>query len=103
MPTKKKKESKTPETAETPKTTKLNELVGEEYYTLVLTRDELLSAVQILTFVHGMFEQMVLDSSKKGDEKAMAGWTTRAVQTKLLYLKLRDVASIGEPDSREVH
>lgn len=70
---------------------------------MALTAEEMLSAIQILGFSKDMFEQMALDRNKAGDEKATMIWSARANLSMLLWLKLKDVANIGEPSSDQLH
>ena len=79
------------------------QLIKEGEYNVALTAEEMLSAIQILSFSKDMFEQVALESSKSGDEKSTLVWSARANLSMLLWLKLRDVASIGEPSSGELH
>jgi len=68
-----------------------------------MSREELMSSIQVLTFAKAMFEQLAMNSKKDGDNEAMQAWIARAKLSLLLCSKLRDVAKIGEPTSREVH
>jgi hypothetical protein len=78
-------------------------LIEEGHYSLILSKDEILTAVQILSFAQGMFEQMAENSHKDGDAKSEQTWSARAKLSLFLYGKLRDVANIGEPTSGEIH
>ena len=75
----------------------------EDTYSLVMSREEILSSIQILSFAKGVFEQMAINSEKEDDAKSTAAWAARAKLALLLSAKLHDVAKIGEPTSREVH
>jgi hypothetical protein len=99
MAAKKKTPKKIEEVAEAPKPM----LVPLDHYSLVVSREEVLSAVQILSFAQHMFEQMAVEANKDGDAKATSQWAARAKLSVLLYTKFRDVANIGEPDSTELH
>lgn len=87
----------------TQKKIEVPKLIPQDHYSLVMSREEILSAVQILSFAQHMFEQMATESTKDGDEKATTQWAARARLSVLLYEKLRDVANIGEPMSTEIH
>jgi hypothetical protein len=78
-------------------------LIEEDNYTVVMSREELLSSIQVLSFAKGMFEQLAVNSKKDGDDDAMATWVARAKLSLLLCSKFREVINIGEPTSREVH
>jgi hypothetical protein len=68
-----------------------------------MSREELLSSIQVLSFAKSVFEQLAANAKKDGDDEALAAWVARAKLSLLLSSKLRDVAKIGEPTSREVH
>ena len=78
-------------------------LLKEGTFTLVLSSEELVSAMQILSFSKELYEQMAVDTAKTGDTKGVLMWSARANLSTMLYAKLRDVASIGEPSSKELH
>jgi hypothetical protein len=68
-----------------------------------MSREEILSSIQVLSFAKSVFEQLAANSKKDGEADALAAWIARAKLCLLLSSKLRDVAKIGEPTSREVH
>jgi hypothetical protein len=97
MATKKKKTKKSEPKKLSPR------LIEDDHYSVILSRDEILAAVQILSFAQSMFEQMAMDSHKANDEKSLQTWAARSKLSTLLYQKLRDVANIGEPAPGELH
>lgn len=78
-------------------------LIEDDNYTVIMSREEILSSIQVLTFAKSVFEQLAQNSKKDGDAEALAAWIARAKLSLMLCIKLRDVAKIGEPTSREVH
>ena len=79
------------------------QLIGENNYSVVLTSDEIVSTIQLLSFSKTIFNQMAEDSLKAGNEKSAQVYAARAGLSLLLFEKFRDVAGIGEPESRELH
>lgn len=78
-------------------------LIEDDHFTVVMAREELLSSISVLTFAKNVFEQLAVNSKKDGDADAVAVWSARAKLSLALCSKLRDVANVGEPTSREVH
>ena len=72
-------------------------------HSVVLTNEEMSSIVQILSFAKTVFEQMAQSSEQEGNKEETTAWKARAQLSFLLYSKLNDNASIGEPISRAVH
>ena len=90
--------------AATPKKTPTDKvLVKPNEYTLVFTADEMLSAINILSFSEDIFKQMSINLVKEGDVKAGDVFSARAILSHMIYSRFRDAAEIGEPSSREVH
>jgi hypothetical protein len=69
----------------------------------VFTADEMLSAINILSFSEDIFKQMSLNLAKEGDAKAGDIFAARATLSHMIYSRFRDAAEIGEPTSRDVH
>ena len=72
-------------------------------FSVVLSVDEMFSLVQILSFSKEIFGKMSESCRQDGDDKATQVYSARAELSLLLYEKLKIVAGIGEPLSREVH
>ena len=96
MPAKKKTTAKTIELSVKPP-------VEEDNFSVVLTVEEMFSLVQILSFSKEIFEKMSENCHQDGDEKATQVFSARSKLSLMLYEKLKAVAGIGEPTSREVH
>ena len=77
--------------------------IVEGQYSFCMTIDEVLSMVQVLSFSKEMFNQLSINFLKDGDEKNAAMYAARSELSSLLYKKIREVASIGEPASRNIH
>lgn len=77
-------------------------VTGNEFST-VLSSDEIVSLVQILTFAKQVFDQMTATAVKDKNDVEAAIWGARSKLTSMLYAKFRDVADIGEPTSRQIH
>lgn len=78
--------------------------VGPDQYSFALSRDEVLALIQILGSSKDIYAQMVINSLQAGEpEKLQQAYSARAQLSAMLYLKFREVASIGEPTSREIH
>ena len=92
-------------TKKTKKKTELTEKppVEEGNFLVVLSVQEMFSLVQILSFSKDIFERMAENSIKDGDDKSGQVYGARSKLSMILYEKLKDVAGIGEPTSREVH
>jgi hypothetical protein len=88
-----------------PKTKKSEppKLIEDDSFTLVMSRDELVSSMQMISFTKGIFEQMAITAEKEKDDKSVTTWVARIKLAQLLYKKLNDIMKIGEPTSREVH
>ena len=78
-------------------------IVPEGCYSLILSKDELVSAIQTLGFSKELFTQMALNCRKDGDEQSAKVYSARSELSWLLYRKFKVVAGIGEPTSSEVH
>ncbi len=78
-------------------------LIPEGSYSLVMSAEEMLSMIQILSFSREVFEQMAVNCHREGDEKGMQVYGARSKLSWMLYEKFRDVAGIGEPSSDQVH
>ena len=94
--------------AKTKKTTTENEvkkpqIIEDGYYSMVLSKEEVVSAVQVLSFAKGVYEQMAIDCEKAGDTKGARTWLARAALSVLLYEKFKLAANIGEPAPGELH
>lgn len=70
---------------------------------LVLTVEETFSLIQMLTFSKEIFERMSANCKIDGDLKAAEVYAARSQLSLLLFKKLKIIAGIGEPTSREVH
>jgi len=97
-----KKTTKKKATSEQPPEKQLPTVV-EGDLTFVLTRDEVFSLIQILSFSRDVFKQMSLDRAVEGDVKSEAAYAARSQLSELLFTKIRQIASIGEPTSRAFH
>lgn len=95
--TKKKKTKKKVSKLEPPK------LMNPGDYSVVLSSDEVVSLIQILSFSKGVFQQMATQRQVDGDDKSSQVYASRSKLSTLLYEKFRDIAGIGEPLSRELH
>jgi hypothetical protein len=71
--------------------------------TFVLNSDEVSSLVQILAFSKELFMQMSINAADSKDEKSQIIFAARSELSSMLYRKFREIASIGEPTSRELH
>ena len=85
-----------------PEPTKPN-LIEPGSYSVVYSRDEMISSVQMLSFGQTVFEQIAVTCHKEGNDKSMEMWAARSKLCAMLCEKLRNIAKIGEPTSREVH
>lgn len=72
-------------------------------YTFVLSEEELFSLAQILSFSRDVFKQMSLDRGVAGDGQAEAIFAARSELSSILFHKMKLIANIGEPTSRELH
>jgi len=43
-----------------------------------MSREELLSSIQVLSFAKSVFEQLAANAKKEGDDEALAAWVARA-------------------------
>jgi len=77
--------------------------IDDGNFSLVLSVDEMFSLVQILGFSKDIFERMSMNCEKDGDVKAATVYGARSQLSMMLYEKLKVIAGIGEPTSREVH
>lgn len=78
-------------------------LVEPGNFTMVLSTEEMMSAVQILGLAKDIFGQAAVDSRAAGNEKSAAVFLARSELSLMLYRKFRDVARIGEPESGLMH
>ena len=97
MPIKKKTKKKTTKAVDTLPP------IEKGSYTVVLSVDEMLSLVQILGFSKDLFDKMSETSHKEGKDGVAQVYDARSQLSVLLYEKLKIIAGIGEPTSREVH
>ncbi len=97
MPVKKKTKKKTTELPPA------KPIVSEGSFLVDLSVEEMFSLVQILGFSKDIFGRMSENCLKDGDNKAAEVYGARSQLSMLLYQKLKVVAGIGEPTSREVH
>jgi hypothetical protein len=72
-------------------------------HTFVMNNDEIFSLVQILSFSRDIFKQMSLNCGVEGDTESEAAFAARSELSDILFGKIRKIASIGEPTSRELH
>lgn len=72
-------------------------------YTLVMTSNEVFSLIQILGICRDIFKQMSLNCAIEGDIKGEAAYSARSEASDILFSKIRQIASIGEPTSRALH
>ena len=72
-------------------------------YTFMLNTDEVLSLIQILAFSKDLFMQMSINAATAQDQKGQITYAARSELSAMLYSKFREIASIGEPSSRELH
>lgn len=77
--------------------------LGDELISAVLTMEELVSATQLFGFSKDLFAQMAVNSANEGNEQMSQVYAARAQLSLTLYAKFKTLASIGEPDSRQVH
>lgn len=75
----------------------------DNQYSLMMSAEEVYSVVQILSFSKEIFAQMSLNYVNEGNQKAAAIFAARSELSKILYQKISDMASIGEPTSKEIH
>lgn len=95
---------KTKKTASKPvEETKVLPQVREGDLTFVMSRDEVYSLVQILGFSRDVFKQMSLNCGLEGDKQAEEAYAARSELSLILFNKIRQIASIGEPTSRAFH
>jgi hypothetical protein len=79
-------------------------LVQGDEFSVVLNANELLSLIQLLSFSKDVFENMAINTLRDGGDKVVqASYSARAQLSLALSQKFRDLANIGEPQSREVH
>lgn len=97
MPTKKKSTKKKIEEVAKPS------LIAPGYHGVILSTEEMLSAIQILGLARDIFNQCAVDTKATGNESASLIYAARAELSMMLYKKLRDVARVGEPTSDMVH
>jgi hypothetical protein len=72
-------------------------------FSVTLSTDEMYSLVQILSFSKEVFEKMAENCKAEGNEKATQIYSARSSLSLILYERLKIVAGIGEPTSREIH
>jgi hypothetical protein len=77
--------------------------INEGDSTFVLEADEVNSLIQILAFSKELFLQMSINAANIQDEKTRVVFAARSELSGMLYRKFREIASIGEPTSRELH
>ena len=77
--------------------------IEEGSFSLTLSVEEMLSLIQILGFSKDIFERMSLNCERDGDAKLATVYGARSQLSLMLYDRLKTVAGIGEPTSREVH
>ena len=98
-----KKTTKKKATTETKSEEKTLPVVKDNEHTFIMTNEEVFSLVQILSFSRDIFKQMSLNCAVEGDTKAEAVFAARSELSDILYGKIRQIASIGEPTSRAFH
>jgi hypothetical protein len=77
--------------------------VEPDNFTVVLSKDEITSLVQLLAFSRDVFAQMALNLLKEGNDADSQTISARSVLSNILCTKFKDVAVIGEPESRQLH
>ena len=77
--------------------------VGPDEFTVVLSKDEMVSLTQILHFSKNVFAEMALNLQKEGNIVDAENMNARSALSKILFTKFKDLTLIGEPESRQVH
>jgi hypothetical protein len=93
----------TPESKTAPVAASRPAVFNDSQYSFLMSAEEVYSMVQILSFSKDIFAQMSLNYTNEGNQKAAAVFAARSELSKILYKKISDMASIGEPTSREIH
>lgn len=94
------KKTKTTEIKPTKKV--LPEVKGNEL-TFVLNVDEVLSLIQILSFSKELFMQMSINAAGQENKQDQVTFATRSEVSAYLCHRFKEIASIGEPTSRDLH
>lgn len=94
-----------PKKPPTKKTTNFEDVlpVGPENYSVVISKDELLSLVQMLAFSRDVASHLALDLLKNGNEQDSKTMSARSLLSDALCSKFKDIAIVGEPEYRQVH
>lgn len=97
--------SKTKKTKKTKQVDELKSLpsAASNEVTAILSIEEIISLIQILSLSKEVFFQMSLNSVDLKDEKVRAAFASKSEISAFLCDRLKKLASIGEPTSREVH
>jgi len=77
--------------------------VGPLVVTVALSKEEMISLAQILMFSKNVFAEMALSLEKEGKSVDAESMNARSVLSQLLFTKFKNLALIGEPESRQVH
>lgn len=71
--------------------------------TLVMSKKEIESTIQLLLFVNGVLTNMAIGLTQEGNEKDAKIITAQAGFAAALGTKLKAIVKVGEPQSRHVH
>ena len=74
-----------------------------DHHTLILSADEAVALMQILSFAKNVFAEMASNLHKENNAKDAEVMSARSSLSDILFSKIRSVASMGEPESRELH
>jgi hypothetical protein len=72
-------------------------------HTLILSNDEVIALMQILSFSKNVFAEMALNAQKENHMKDAEIMSARSTLSDIILSKIKVAAAIGEPESRELH
>ena len=94
-----------PRKKKTTKTANLDDIpsVLANEVTIVVSKEDLLSMIQLLAFSRDVFANMALTLLQDGNEADSKTISARSILAGTICSKLKDIAVVGEPESRQVH
>ncbi len=84
-------------------TTNNNDLIPSGHINVVLSSNDFISILEILSFSKGLFEQMSVQLGKESKEKAKLMYALNAQLAHQLHAKFAAAYQVGEPSSKEIN